>query len=294
MSLYNQMTQAFQDPMFGMGAGLMQGAMPGGNVAQGLQLGLSNAQSLQAQQFRQQQAVEAMLQRAQDLEMRRDAATFRKQQAEAAAAQTQANLQQYGVPDPTTKMLETGLPAGDPYYQQTKPLVTVNTGEVPRQAQPMSTDQLQQWGLPVDTVAYIDDKGNPKIVDASKGKGDAYQTQAQIEASLNNYRTQLGNYGTKIVPSGEKLKLKASYNDLLLEAKELYNLGALQGPDLELMNQVMQDPTMWTSQIYTGEQMLEQLDAAFGSKVQNARQILDQRYGEQTTPTTQTLDWSDL
>ena len=300
--LYDALQKSLTDPVLGMGVGLLGGQ----GFGSGLQQGLQNATAMQQAQFRQSEAMDEMLRRAEYLRLANEAAAFKRQQARQVQQQRAQNVSVYGVPEPTSRMLEAstvtnaqgaplrpGMPGWNDQMKRDS-LVTVNTAEVPQQAQPMAPAELQAWGLPADTVAFIDDKGNPKIIESGKDKGAAYQSQAQIEASLNNYRSQLQKYGPRVVPSGDKLKLRASYNDLLLEAKELYNLGVLQGPDLELMNQVMQDPTMWTSQIYTGDEMLQQLDSAFGNKVQNARKILDQRYGEQTAPQATTVDWNDL
>ena len=41
--------------------------------------------------------------------------------------------------------------------------------------------------------------------------------------------------------------MKTTYTDLLLQAKEAYNLGVLSGPDLELMENVINNPTSMAS-----------------------------------------------
>ena len=72
--LYDALQKSFMDPVMGMGIGLMAGQ----NMGQGLQQGLGNSMALQAQQFRQQQATEEMLRRAEYLRLANEEAAERR------------------------------------------------------------------------------------------------------------------------------------------------------------------------------------------------------------------------
>ena len=70
------------------------------------------------------------------------------------------------------------------------------------------------------------------------------------EDSFKRYRDTLNKYGTRLIPSKEKFELQTAYKDLQLEIKELFNLGVLAGPDMELIEAYVQDPTSIKGNIY--------------------------------------------
>ena len=132
--LYDALQKTMMDPLFGMGAGLMTGQTFG----QGLQTGLANAQTLQAQAFRQDQAIQEMVNRAEYLKLANEEAA-RKRKADQLAADTlKQNMIIYGDPDPTSKMRElrsAGL-EGDVYQKALyeavmKPDTNINIGKAP-------------------------------------------------------------------------------------------------------------------------------------------------------------------
>lgn len=61
--------------------------------------------------------------------------------------------------------------------------------------------------------------------------------------SLDDYEKLFADGGSTMWPGERKDQLGIAHRDLQMQMKELYNLGVLNGPDLELMNQILIDPT---------------------------------------------------
>lgn len=69
----------------------------------------------------------------------------------------------------------------------------------------------------------------------------------QIGSLLDDYQRQIGGFKPGLTPSVEKDSIRTTYTQLLLAMKELQNLGVLNGPDLDLMKQMIIDPTSFES-----------------------------------------------
>lgn len=83
------------------------------------------------------------------------------------------------------------------------------------------------------------------------GPGDKLpESQQKQVVGVNNlsnaiaeYRTQLGGFGNASVLSPDaRAAMGTKYNNMMLQAKEAYNLGVLNGPDLEILTSVITDP----------------------------------------------------
>ena len=123
--------------------------------------------------------------------------------------------------------------------------------------------------------------GGPADPAASKEGREAASNIARVDQSLANYRDAVTRIGTQVLPTSEKIVLSGAHTDLLMEMKELYNLGVLNGPDYTLMLGVIKDPTSaWTvGQGYTGKDLLNQLDKVVVPKLEAAKKLYREKYG---------------
>lgn len=64
-----------------------------------------------------------------------------------------------------------------------------------------------------------------------------------VQGALDALEKNLIVTGSTILPSAEKSELQTNYNNVLLQMKEAYNLGVLNGPDYMLMQKILSDPT---------------------------------------------------
>lgn len=81
------------------------------------------------------------------------------------------------------------------------------------------------------------------------GVGETNQLHATARAfqgmmkSLDDYERLFADGGSTMWPGARKDALDVGHRDLQMQMKELYNLGVLNGPDLDLMNQILLSPT---------------------------------------------------
>lgn len=68
-------------------------------------------------------------------------------------------------------------------------------------------------------------------------------TLTKMKAGISTYRGLLNEFGTEVIPGVNKGKLSSAHMNLLMQAKEFYNLGVLNGPDMEVMTKIINDPT---------------------------------------------------
>ncbi|MCP3878335.1 MAG: cell wall hydrolase [Sulfitobacter sp.] len=127
---------------------------------------------------------------------------------------------------------------------------------------PITPQERVQWGIPeTDQRPYSMTENGPKLiggggvtVNNSVGGTDlttSNQTQQQkvniASSSLDNafqrYSALVQEHGAVIAPGRAKDAIAAERRNIQLQMKELFNLGVLNGPDLDLMNQMMLDPT---------------------------------------------------
>ncbi len=75
--------------------------------------------------------------------------------------------------------------------------------------------------------------------EAIKGR-NAYES---IMKGLDTFEGLLNEHGSTVLPGEAKDAYDVARRSLQLQMKELFNLGVLNGPDLELMDQLLIDPT---------------------------------------------------
>jgi hypothetical protein len=56
----------------------------------------------------------------------------------------------------------------------------------------------------------------------------------------------------------KRAAIGTAYNNMMLQAKEAYNLGVLNGPDYSILQSVVKDPTSWSAAITSNEALIQQ------------------------------------
>lgn len=65
-----------------------------------------------------------------------------------------------------------------------------------------------------------------------------------LKDAIENYKTELKDFSTiDFANPNARAKIGNSYNNMMLQAKEAYNLGVLNGPDYQILQSVVKDPT---------------------------------------------------
>lgn len=64
-----------------------------------------------------------------------------------------------------------------------------------------------------------------------------------LSNAIKEYRSQLSGFGKwSALSPDQRAAMGTKYNNMMLQAKEAYNLGVLNGPDLEILTSVITDP----------------------------------------------------
>lgn len=193
-----------------------------------------------------------------------------------------------------------------------EPLPPAKAGEernyfVPGQEEydPASQERLQAPGAdtapaPIDPRSLIDqesrfdDANAYQTADMSgvapSGVGETNQLNALARSfqglmqSMQDYEGMYKDGGSTMWPGERKDKLDTAHRDLQMQMKELYNLGVLNGPDLELMNQILLIPTSVSGNVMDAMGIAD-MDKRITSNIDEVRRMMINR----TTPALQQL-----
>lgn len=107
-------------------------------------------------------------------------------------------------------------------------------------------------------------------------KTDAQRTAASYGAlmsELEDYDKIYKEGGQAVLPGGQKDALTTSRRAIQLQLKELFNLGVLNGPDLDLMDSMLIDPTGVSNSVM--DFFGVEFDDRFSNNIGQVRGILD-------------------
>jgi hypothetical protein len=80
-----------------------------------------------------------------------------------------------------------------------------------------------------------------------------------VQQAVSDYQAKLKDWSNmKMLSPDARAEMGNAYNNMMLQAKEAYNLGVLNGPDYAILQSVVKDPTKWTSAAVSNEAMSKQ------------------------------------
>ena len=170
-------------------------------------------------------------------------------------------LNQPGLPQDERDRLTAQLNQMVKYRQDVRP-VTVQ-GDVSGLVSSVLKNPATYAGLPGDTKAAI----LPALTAAGFQPPPSADFQKQVTAvknirdAVSQYRTHLSSYDRLMRPgTPEYATMTTAYRNLLLRMKEAFNLGVLNGPDLQLLTETLGDPASWAGRYAGKETLTSQLD----------------------------------
>lgn len=104
---------------------------------------------------------------------------------------------------------------------------------------------------------------------------------AELQGGLDNLKTLVEQYGTSpfsVLPRETKMRLASAHVNLLMGAKNAFELGVLNGPDLDLIQRTIPDPNFFRG---TNEAYMAALDEA-QKYLDNKTKALAVGYGKNT------------
>jgi len=192
----------------------------------------------QAQEMKAQQAMAAKYAREDSIRAEKQA--YQKQLSE------QKRLQDIEDRNYQIEQLKEGRSYNENIYNtRTKDNRDWQTSQRQPQIQLSVEDQiLKAQGIPTKARQAYDAKieANKPMTSAELKEKDKKEMLDGLSSSVNELYKQLMNEGTETWGSDSK-KMATTYNHLLMQAKEAYKLGVLSGPDMEIMENVINNPT---------------------------------------------------
>ena len=80
--------------------------------------------------------------------------------------------------------------------------------------------------------------------------------------AISDYQKKLSNYGlSDFANPNKRAEMGNAYNNMMLQAKEAYNLGVLNGPDYDILQRVVKDPTKLSSLAFSNDALSQQADS---------------------------------
>ena len=96
-----------------------------------------------------------------------------------------------------------------------------------------------RW-TPEGNLAAIPGGPGDKLSDAQTKQVLGVQN---LQSAISDYRNALESFPTTgIVNPNDRARMGTFYNNMMLQAKEAYNLGVLNGPDYDILTSVITDP----------------------------------------------------
>lgn len=140
------------------------------------------------------------------------------------------------------------------------------------------------------TTAILDPKtGLPMGTPKPTGEYLKQQTGVKnVQQAITDYRNALAGWDKgKMLSPDARAELGTYYNNMLLQAKEAYNLGVLNGPDYQILQEVVANPNSFATSLISKQALDKQasnLDDLMGRIGQNSSAVHRQPMpGEVTT-----------
>jgi hypothetical protein len=82
-----------------------------------------------------------------------------------------------------------------------------------------------------------------------------------LSDAITDYQAKIKNFSAKDFTNPDKrAEMGNAYNNMMLQAKEAYNLGVLNGPDYAILQKVVRDPTNPSSLLFTNKALDKQAE----------------------------------
>ena len=205
-----------------------------------------------------------------------------------------------------------GLQPGTPAYNQYIRDATLK----PQNQTTIKMPETEKYLETSDLKHYVNAKGeHPKMIDTpsnlakmgfyfdgnldvqkhfDKEWAEKAQMFDSVDGSLDVYLDVFSKTGTQILPNEKQFELQSAYTEVQMQLKDLYELGVLAGPDLDLITNVAADPTSFKAAYVEkyGPGALEKQIKLIKNKISRERNIA-RKYYKQDKPDNQPLSQSE-
>jgi hypothetical protein len=120
----------------------------------------------------------------------------------------------------------------------------------------------QQAQLNFDREKFEFEKGKTATKPLPEGLNKQVTGAVNLTDAIADYQTKIKSFGFKDFANPDKrAEMGNLYNNMMLQAKEAYNLGVLNGPDYDILQRVVKDPTNVSSLAFSNTALSKQADS---------------------------------
>jgi hypothetical protein len=120
----------------------------------------------------------------------------------------------------------------------------------------------QQAQLNFDREKFEFEKGKTATKPLPEGLNKQVTGAVNLTDAIADYQTKIKGFGFKDFANPDKrAEMGNLYNNMMLQAKEAYNLGVLNGPDYDILQRVVKDPTNVSSLAFSNTALSKQADS---------------------------------
>jgi hypothetical protein len=120
----------------------------------------------------------------------------------------------------------------------------------------------QQAQLGMEREKFEFEKTKSAVKPLPEGLNKQVTGSINLSDAINDYQTKIKSFGVKDFANPDKrAEMGNAYNNMMLQAKEAYNLGVLNGPDYDILQRVVRDPTNPSSLLFSNNALDKQAES---------------------------------
>jgi hypothetical protein len=120
----------------------------------------------------------------------------------------------------------------------------------------------QQAQLSIDRERLDLDKIKNLAKPLPEGLNKQVTGAVNLTDAIADYQQKIKGFGIKeFANPNKRAEMGNAYNNMMLQAKEAYNLGVLNGPDYAILQKVVRDPTNVSSLAFANDSLSRQADS---------------------------------
>lgn len=120
----------------------------------------------------------------------------------------------------------------------------------------------QQAQLAIDRERLDLDKIKNLAKPLPEGLNKQVTGAVNLTDAITDYQAKIAGFGIKdFANPNKRAEMGNAYNNMMLQAKEAYNLGVLNGPDYDILQRVVKDPTNISSLAFSNDALSRQADS---------------------------------
>jgi hypothetical protein len=119
----------------------------------------------------------------------------------------------------------------------------------------------QQAQLGIEREKFEFEKTKNAVKPLPEGLNKQVTGSINLSDAITDYQSKIKNFGVKDFANPDKrAEMGNAYNNMMLQAKEAYNLGVLNGPDYDILQRVVRDPTNPSSLLFSNKALDKQAE----------------------------------